>query len=48
MGGRFRKPPKAVPDEPASSPMSVKTPCVFCGNRLSQEDKKTHDCWSKK
>lgn len=28
--------------------LAVRTPCVFCGERLLPIDKKTHNCWTKK
>lgn len=43
----FRKPPKPVADTSISDPMHVRAPCVFCGVRLSIQDKRTHNCWSK-
>lgn len=40
--------PKSVPDEPSSSPLALRTPCVFCGKRLLPKEKKSHDCWTSK
>lgn len=39
------KPQPSMPKPPKDSPLSVRTPCVFCGTRLSIEEKKTHKCW---